>query len=49
MLGLFARYIFPYLKAYPKYLETFQKFNLKIVQNNSGEIRSIRKSKSNIF
>ena len=32
----------PNYDAYPKDLETFQKFNLKIVSNNSGEIRSIR-------
>ena len=43
--------------AYPKELENFQRFNLKIVANNSGEIRSIRfleikyflKSKGPIF
>ena len=33
----------PSYEAYPKELETFQKFNLKIVSNNSGEIRGIRK------
>ena len=32
----------PSYDAYPKDLETFQKFNLKIVSNNSGEVRSIR-------
>lgn len=32
----------PNYDAYPKDLETFQRFNLKIVSNNSGEIRSIR-------
>ena len=32
----------PDFKAFPKDLETFQKFNLKIVSNNSGEVRSIR-------
>ncbi len=32
----------PSYDAFPKNLEAFQKFNLKIVSNNSGEIRSIR-------
>ena len=32
----------PGFEAYPKELENFQKFNLKIVANNSGEVRSIR-------
>ena len=35
--------------AYPKNLETFQKFNLKIVGNNSGEIKSIRRIEIKYF
>ena len=31
----------PNYKAYPKYLENFQRFNLSIVSNNSGKVRSI--------
>ncbi len=32
----------PNYDAIPKNLETFQRFNLKIVSNNSGEVRSLR-------
>tara|TARA_Y200000002_G_scaffold374820_2_gene376123 strand:+ start:489 stop:1844 length:1356 start_codon:yes stop_codon:yes gene_type:complete len=32
----------PNYDAYPKELKNFQRFNLKIVANNSGEVRSIR-------
>ena len=32
----------PNYDTYPKELENFQKFNLKIVANNSGEVRSFR-------
>ena len=32
----------PNYNAIPKHLETFQRFNLKIVSNNSGEVRSLR-------
>ncbi len=39
----------PDSKSYPKELETFQKFNLKIVQNNSGEVRSIRRIEIQYF
>ena len=35
-------YFAPNYDAYPKNLETFQKFNLKLVSNNSGEVRSIK-------
>ena len=35
--------------TYPKNLETFQRFNLKIVANNSGEVRSIRKVEIKYF
>ena len=39
----------PNFNSYPKELETFQKFNLKIVNNNSGEIRGIRRLEIKYF
>ena len=39
----------PDCKAFPKQLETFQKFNLKVVANNSGQVRSIRRVEIKYF
>jgi len=39
----------PSYDAHPKELEIFQKFNLKIVSNNSGEVRGIRKIEIKYF